>query len=53
MKTLTLITLILSLTLIVIGNSLIFHYVGTFGIILSIILFIDIFYFQKKSKKVW
>ena len=53
MKTLTLITLILSLTLIVIGKALIFHYVGTFGIILSTLLFIDIFYFQKKSKKVW
>ena len=51
MKTLTLFTLILSLTLIVIGTSPFFHFIGTFGIILSIILFVDIFYFQNKSKK--
>ena len=48
MKTMTLITLILSLILIVIGGAEIFHWVGTFGILISLLLFSDIFYFQKR-----
>jgi hypothetical protein len=54
MKTISFITLLLSVTLFTISaytNSPVFGAISVIGMIIALTTFIDAFYFQKKSKK--